>query len=240
MPVTDGPPGPRAVAGDLLHRVRRRARQAAGDQGARASSPSQRGAFACIPSKAHAASGASRRPPGWRSAASARRPARPAGCPRPCRPSPRAWRGWPRRCAGTTSRLGASSSGWSAGSGSGSVTSSAGAGDPALAAARARARRVVDDRAAGGVHQVRLGLHRAQLALADQPARLVGERAVERHDVGLRQQRLERVAAAAPSITRAPKPSHPPRPPPCRSAPAPRSAPSSGAGRGPAASPAPR
>ena len=51
------------------------------------------------------------------------RRARRAGCRRPCRPSASGCGWWPQPTCGTTSRLGAVSSGSSFGSGSGSVTS---------------------------------------------------------------------------------------------------------------------
>ena len=79
---------------------------------------------------------------------------------------------------GTTSRFGASSSGWSAGSGSGSVTSSAA---PAIAplVQRALERGGVDDRAARGVDEQRRRLHARERGRVDQVARLRRERAVE-------------------------------------------------------------
>src|SRR4051794_4514999 len=46
-----------------------------------------------------------RTPPDWRGAACAPRAEPPAGCPRPCPPSPRVWRMWPRRCAEPRARL---------------------------------------------------------------------------------------------------------------------------------------
>ena len=97
---------------------------------------------------------------------------------------------------GTTSRFGASSSGWSPGSGSGSVTSSAA---PAISPApRARASASVSTiGAARRVHQVGSGLHARERLVADQAARLRCERAVEGHEVGALEQLLERHPAAA-------------------------------------------
>ena len=134
--------------------------------------------------------------PGW---ASARRPARRAGCPRPCRPSARAWRAWPSRGAAAPAGSGAVSSGWSPGSGSGSVTSSAA---PAISAGvQGAAERVgVHDRPARGVDQVGGRLHAAQRLVADQPARLGRERGVQGHEVRALEQLLERHAAAAARV----------------------------------------
>ena len=76
------------------------------------------------------------------------------------------------------------------------MTSSAGAGDPALAQG-ALERGGVDDRPAGGVHEIGGVAHRAQLGLADQAARLLGERTVQADEVGLGEQLGRAIAVAA-------------------------------------------
>ena len=49
----------------------------------------------------------------------------------------------------------------------------------------------VDDAAAGRVDQIGVGLHQRELTAADQAAGLLGERAVDRDEVGLGQQLVE-------------------------------------------------
>ena len=107
---------------------------------------------------------------------------------------------------GTTRMLGASSSGSSAGSGSGSVTSSAAAAMvPSCSAVRERG--LVDEAAAGGVHEDRGRLHRGERVGVDQVARLGGERGVQRDDVGVAQRCF--VVVVAPDERR--RPSRSPR-----------------------------
>ena len=106
---------------------------------------------------------------------------------------------------GTTIRLGASSSGSSARQRLGVGHVERGAGDLAVAQG-VQQRRLVDDRPARGVHQVGVGLHRGQLGRADQPAGLVGERAVQRHHVGLGERQRDR-----PGRPRSPSRRSPPR-----------------------------
>ena len=95
---------------------------------------------------------------------------------------------------GTTSRFGASSSGWSGGSGSGSVTSSAGAGERALVQ-RVGERVLVDDRAARGVDEDRRRLHgaRARRRRSGGGSRRVSGR-VERDEVRALERGVEVVA----------------------------------------------
>ena len=66
-----------------------------------------------------------------------------------------------------------------------------GAGDHA-ALDRLVQRLLVHERAARGVDEVGARLHARELLAADQPARLLVQRGVQRHEVGLLQQRLER------------------------------------------------
>ena len=102
------------------------------------------------------------------------------------------------RC-GTTSRLGASSSGSSPGSGSGSVTSSAAPRDPAFDQ-RLPQRVLVDDPAAGGVDEQRGRLHARERARVDQVPGVGRERRVEGDDVGALEQLAEREAGRARAV----------------------------------------
>ena len=107
---------------------------------------------------------------------------------------------------GTTIRLGADSSGSSAGSGSGSVTSSAA---PAIVAGvqRRAQRDLIDDRPARGVDEDRRRLHPLQRGGVDQVAGLGGQRAVQRDEVRALEQlrparRRERASASSTSISK--------------------------------------
>ena len=93
---------------------------------------------------------------------------------------------------GTTVAPGARRSGWSGGSGSGSVTSSAA---PPIWPAFVDQRVGVDHLAARGVDEHSVGLHQGELAGADQAAGLVGQRRVERDEVGSPEQLVERSLA---------------------------------------------
>ena len=66
-----------------------------------------------------------------------------------------------------------------------------GAGQPAVLE-RLRERVLVDDAAARGVHEPGTLLHHRELVLPDQPPRVRGAREVDRDEVGLHQERLER------------------------------------------------
>ena len=98
------------------------------------------------------------------------------------------------------------SSGWQVGSGSGSVTSSAA---PAISPCveRVDERLLVDDRAARGVDEDRRRLHARSAAASMRWRVCVGQRRVERDDVGLRERGLERVVAADARGRVIPKPS---------------------------------
>ena len=56
---------------------------------------------------------------------------------------------------------------------------------------RVHERAGIDEGAAGGVHQIRAARHSGDGSGVDHPARFVGERTVEAHDVGLREQLLQ-------------------------------------------------
>ena len=135
----------------------------------------------------------------WPGGASARRRARRAGCRRRARSSGGACRTVAEPTCGTTSRFGARSSGWSAGSGSGSVTSSAA---PAIArscsARSSAAGSTIGPRAV--LTSSAVGFIRANASRADQVPRVLGERAVQRHEVRALEQLVERHAARARAV----------------------------------------
>ena len=132
----------------------------------------------------------------WPGAASARRPARRAGCRRRSRSSCGASARSPSRRAGRRAGSARCSSGWSAGSGSGSVTSSAA---PAIArscsARSSAAGSTIGPRAV--LTSSAVGFMRVERGLVDQVARVGRERAVERDEVRALEQLLERHAAGA-------------------------------------------
>ena len=93
---------------------------------------------------------------------------------------------------GASRRLTSSSSPrrWGLGNGSSAKTSTAA---PAICpVAKGVVQRVlVDDPAAGGVDEVGARLHQGELAATDQPARPVGQGAVDGHEIGLGQELVE-------------------------------------------------
>ena len=135
----------------------------------------------------------------WPGGASARRPARRAGCRRRARSSCGASARSPSRCGGRRAGSAPRSSGWSAGSGSGSVTSSAA---PAIArscsARSSAAGSTIGPRAV--LTSSAVGFMRASAGLVDQVAGLGRQRAVQRHEVRALEQLLERYAARARAV----------------------------------------
>ncbi len=173
-----------------------------------------------------------------------RRRGRPAGCPRPDRPSPRGWRAWPSPRGGPPERRGRSAAdGRRAAARGRSRRAPAPAISPARSARSSASVSTIGPRAV--FTSTAVGFIAASSAAPIRPRVSLGERAVQRHHVG-RREAGPRSGSSRPATTaRAPNPcsrratAWPMRPPPTRSTVAPcRSRPSRKAGSHVSQSPA--